>query len=157
MANANTSSQTSNGTKGRFAFAAAALTLALSACAAPAEEEGADTGPEAATINTANSDVVGDASEVPGMVTVQLALDEACPTMGTQLRSATCEAEELGQTFSCDFAFQQDPEGVTRELTLTQSDGGWMVEQEPKFCETLSRADAMADDPSTASVPTQPE
>ena len=137
--------------------AAAALTVGLAACGAPAEEEGGIEAEEVATVDSATSDAVGDADSPPGMVTVQYALDEACPTLGTQLRSATCNAEALGQTFACEFALAGDPEGTTRELTLTQADGGWMVESDPAYCSSLERANAMADAPADASVPTQPE
>jgi hypothetical protein len=137
--------------------AMAALTFGLAACGAPAEDENADTGPEVATVDTATSDVVGDADTPPTMETVQAAIDEACPTLRTQLVSATCDAEALGQSFACDFALNGDPEGTTREVTLTQSNGGWMVESDPAYCSSLERAEARADEPADISVDTQPE
>ena len=129
--------------------------FAIAACAAPAEEEGG-TGPDAATVNTANDDTVGDAGDPPSMETVAAAIGETCVGFSTNLRSATCEATELGQSFACEFALESDDEGVTRALSMTQTDGAWAVEDEPKFCDTLSRANAMAGEPADANVPTQP-
>ncbi|EAQ30729.1 ATP synthase subunit B [Erythrobacter sp. NAP1] len=138
-------------------FVACTVILGLAACAAPAEEEGAGDDVDVATVSTANDDTVGDAGDPPSMETVSMALGEACTGFGTEVRSATCVATDLAQSFTCDFALASDPEGVTRELTLTQSDDAWAVEQEPQFCSSLERADAMADQPASANVPTQPE
>ncbi len=137
--------------------AASALSLTIAACAAPAEEEDGIDAEEVATVNTATDDSIGNAGEAPDMETVRMAIDEACPGFGTNLRSSMCQAANLGQSFTCEFALESDPANTTRELSISQDDAAWTVAEEPEFCSSLERANAMADEPAQTSVDTQPE
>ncbi|WP_296720437.1 hypothetical protein [Erythrobacter sp.] len=126
-----------------------ALTLVatLAACGNPSGEDTADLAPDAVEADVSGGDIVGDSSDAPDMATVQLALEEACPTLRNTIRTSTCLAQNLGASFACEFAFETDPEGTERSLTIEQLGEGWTVEQEPRFCESLERANALADQP----------
>ena len=134
----------------------ATLTLALGACSDPGGEDTADMAPDAVEADVSAEGMVGDASEIPDVATVQAALGEACPTLRNNVSATMCEADDLGQSMTCTFAFETDPAGAERSLTLAQANGSWTVESEPEFCDSLDRAAAMADEPADASVDTQP-
>ena len=111
--------------------AATALSAGLGACSEPTGEDTADLAPDTVAADITPDDIVEGEDGAPGMVTLQLALDEACPSLGTQISSATCVAEELGGSFACDYAFVGDEEGVERSLTMTQAGDGWTIDSEP--------------------------
>jgi len=139
-------------------FAASALIAGLVACAEPDGADTADMAPDSTTADVTADGVVGNSDTAPDMTTVQLALEEACPTMGPQLRlsAASCETDELGSSADCTFAFIGDPADLERRIDLSQAVEGWRIDAEPAFCSSLERADAMADEPADTNVDTQP-
>lgn len=141
-------------------IAASALSLGLAACAEPEGGDTADMAPDATTADVTAEGVVGDSDDAPDMATVQLALEEACPTMvgpALQLDQVTCEADNLTSTADCSFAFVGDPADLERRVGLTQAGEGWRIDAEPAFCSSLERADAMAEEPEQADIETTPE
>jgi hypothetical protein len=135
---------------------ALSLIASLAACSEPDGSETADLAPDAVSGDVTNDDIIGDGDSAPDMETVSAALGEACPTLRNTVSMSMCRANGLGQSFTCDFAFESDPEGTERELTIAQEGDGWTVESEPEFCDSLDRAAAMADEPADVSVDTEP-
>jgi hypothetical protein len=131
---------------------ALSLIASLAACSEPDGSDTADLAPDQLEADVTAEGVIGDSSEAPDMATVQLALDEACPTLRSQLRSSMCEAVDLGASFTCEFAFEGDPEGTERSLSISQVGDGWTGADDPRFCDSLARADAMAAEAADAPI-----
>jgi len=127
---------------------AALPALALAACNEP-DGDTADLAPDAATGELGPDEPVGDGG-APELANVQAAIDEACPALRARVSTATCEVEGLAlESFECDYAFAQDPEGTERTVTLARpsEDVAWTVDEEPDFCGALDRANIVADMP----------
>jgi hypothetical protein len=121
-----------------------AALAALSACSEPTGEDTADLAPEAASADVSGVEAAGDGA-APELANVQAAIDRECPTLRARVASAMCEAQELGATFTCTYAFAQDPEGTERSVTLAQDGEAWMLSDEPEFCTAMDRANLQAD------------
>jgi hypothetical protein len=142
---------------GLAALPALAPMLLLAACGSPEGEDTADLAADAtaAELGATDEDLAIDGA--PDMASVEAAILAECPSVPAQVASATCVAEGLGGTFMCDYSFTTDPQNTQRTLTLTQAGEVWALEQEPAFCDSLSRANAQADDTADpVSVDTQP-
>ncbi|MGB3808308.1 MAG: hypothetical protein WA936_13990 [Erythrobacter sp.] len=136
---------------------AAIPALSLAACSEP-EGDTANLGSDATTGELGPDEPAGDGG-APELVNVQAAIDEACPALRARVSTAACEVEGLAlETFECEYSFAQDPDGSERTLTLTRpsDDVAWMIEEEPDFCGSLERANALSGEPADVSVDTQP-
>lgn len=116
----------------------------LAACGSPEGEDTADMTSDAVTADVGTDAAAGDGA-APELANVQDAIDDECESLRARVASATCTADELGTSFSCEYAFAQDPEGTEREVTLVEAGEAWQLEEEPDFCGALQRANIQAD------------
>jgi hypothetical protein len=127
-----------------------AILTALSITAACAEPEGEDTAdmtPDAVTGELSpETDAAGDGA-APELANVQQAFDEKCESLRARVETATCVADGLGQAFTCEYSFAQDPEGTQREVVLVPEGDAWMIQDEPDFCGAIDRANMQAQRP----------